>query len=488
MTVNPYLGVGQVATAERFVGRRDLLRLLENSWRGSRPANLSLQGNHRMGKTSVVRRAQELFAVDRPDLLVVYLSVAAYESGADVFRAVVARVRQEAERLNQSGDGAPPDWLAGLNDIELSVHSSTEWLDLKECFEAFFTALHRVGVGVGVILDEFDQAEAFRRVEFQLLRDLVSEKNYSAGLVTLSRRSIKSIELAAVAHSTLDGVMGMRRPVGPFRDDEVAAMLARADDAGVDLTDLRPEIVRRAGNHPYLIELFCHELVETHLTDRLDAGLAWEQVESQFRDQFTRSIANLNADTGERGGDLLYQVLTRTYLTIDSQDIALLRRLGLVRPDGATVALLSPEFAQQVRRMVLTGSLHGWWIDRDLALRAHVRERLTRSWGEGWGAELSRRAGGAAVAAGRWHGGPEGVPLVPADRLDPLDRLDTAEVIDLVLLNWELFEAHLGGDPAAWKERAEAVTQARQAADRGSPLDADLRRRAEHSLDGLPPT
>jgi Cdc6-like AAA superfamily ATPase len=480
VTVNPYHGVGQVADADRFVGRRELLRLLQDCWRGGRPANLSLQGNHRMGKTSLVRRAHELYAADQPDLLVVYLSVAGYEAGADVFRAIASRVQREVKRIEAPSGGTGPDWRSELADIELSIHGCEGWLDLKECLEAFFGTLRRAGIRVAVILDEFDQAEAFRTVEFQFLRDLVSE-NFSVGLIALSRRSIKSIEMAAVAHSTLDGVMGMRRPVGPFDDAEVDEMLARGLAAGVELDKLRDEIVARAGHHPYLVELFCHELVETHRAGGLDLAAAWEQVEPQFHDQFGRSITNLNADTGGHGADVLYQVLTGTHLTVEPQHVALLRRLGLVRLEGATLHLQSLELARYVRRAALAGTIHGWWLDRDLALRRRVRERLTRAWGAGWGERLGSRPGGRG-----WHGAWDGDPLVPADRLDPLDQLDTAEVIELVLTHWPLFEPHLGGEPFDWQERAEIVTSAREAAEHGRPLDAELRRRAELMLSGLP--
>ncbi|WP_247686392.1 ATP-binding protein [Micromonospora sp. C31] len=472
--MNPYVGVGQVARDERFVGRTDLLRLIRESWSAARPANLSLQGNHRMGKTSLARRAQNLFATGSRDLVVVYLSVGTYESGSDVIRAMTRGARQEI--LLALADDLPK-WVAELHDIELSVHDSTEWLDLKEGVETFFGVLHREGIRVAAILDEFDKAEeSFQRVEFQLLRDLVSE-NYSVGMATLSRRSIKSIELAAVAHSTLDGVMGVRRSVGPFTEAELDELLARATAIGVPLDRLRAEIQRLCGNHPYLVELLCRELVETHRLGELDLTAAWEQVEAQFTDQFARSIGNLDADTGERGSDLLYQVLTRTHLTIERHDLLRLRRLGLIRSDGTAVSLFSVEFARHVRREALDGSIRGWWIDRDAALRAQVRQVLVRTWGAGWAEQLPEGR------CGRWYAGLDDSAAGVGDHLDALDRFDAGELADLIVTRWPLFEPELCGDPAAWAARRDLLIIARKAAQSGLILNDGLRRQAQTVLD-----
>ncbi len=302
-----------------------------------------------------------------------------------------------------------------------------------------------------IVLDEFDHAAVvFREVDFQFLKDLVSE-DYSAGLITLSRQSVKSIEMAGVAHSTLDGVMGQRRPVGPFDDAELDQMLNRANAAGIDLAPLRGDIVRQAGHHPYLVELLCHELVETGLAGTVDFAAAWEQVEPQFRDQFARSLANLDRDLGGAGADVLYQVLTRTHLTVEHHHLKLMRDLGLVRSTGTRFELLSQEFAEYARRTALSGAMSGWWLDREQALRRRVWRKL--------------------------RDGRSGAGLV---------ELDSVAVFELVATNWADFADDLPGGLDEWAERLDLLAAARAAGDQGVPLDPFLRYQVTALLEDLP--
>jgi AAA domain len=449
MSVNPYDGVGQFADGDRFVGRLALLELVRRSWQNTRPANLALQGNHRMGKTSLVRRAESLFARAVPDLVAVYLSVSGFESAMDLFRELVTQTRMAADGLRPY---TPPEWRGEqLGDIEMGVQDSAAWPDLKWSVAQFFKALHRNGIRVVIVLDEFDHAAVvFREVDFQFLRDLVSE-DYSAGLITLSRQSVKSIEMSGVGHSTLDGVMGKRRPVGPFEDVELDQMLGRAIAAGIDLAPLRGDIVRHAGHHPYLVELLCHELVETGLAGAVDFAAAWEQAEPQFRDQFARSLANLDRDLGGAGVDMLYQVLTRTHLTVEDHQLKLMRDLGLVRSSGTGLELLSPEFTEYARRTALSGAMSGWWLDREQALRRRVGKKL--------------------------RNGRSGAGLV---------ELDPVAVFELVATNWADFADDLPGGPEEWAERLDLLAAARAAGDRGVPLDPFLRYQVTALLGDLP--
>lgn len=448
MTVNPYDGVGQFADGDRFVGRQVLLEQVRRSWGNTRPANLALQGNHRMGKTSLVHRATSLFARSVPDLVVVTLTVSPNESAMDLFRELVTRTKANATELRP---GTPPEWWAELGDIEMGVQDSTAWPDLKWSVTQFFKVLHRNGIRVVIVLDEFDHAATvFREVDFQFLRDLISE-DYSAGLITLSRQSVKSIEMTGVGHSTLDGVMGQRRSVPPFDDAELDQMLGRAAAAGIDLMPLRSDIVRHAGHHPYLVELLCHELVETGLAGAVDFAAAWEQVEPQFRDQFARSLDNLNRDLGGAGMDVLYQVLTRTHLTVEHHQLKLMRDLGLVRTNGGGLELLSPEFADYTRRTALSGTMSGWWLDRVRALRRQVWRKLRKG-----------RAGAGLV------------------------ELDPVAMFELVATNWADFADVLPGAQEDWRERLDLLAEARAAGNQGVPLDPVMRYQATALFDDLP--
>lgn len=347
---NPYRRAGSVVEGELFIGRERLLRTVESAWRGpGTPTNLRVIGHHRTGKTSLVRRALTTLPRTRPDLIQVWIDVSRQESGMDVFRSVTKAVLAE---LRKAGPAAADGLLGTLLPINTAVQLSAEWHDLEASVTAFFAAMYDAGRHVLLVLDEFDRAEGvFQRLaEFQLLRAIVSDTGCTVGLITISRRDIESIETDAAGGSILGGVVVNKVWVGMFDDTETDLMLARAAPLGIGLAAARPEIVEYTGSHPFLLDVLCRSLVEVHLaTGKLDFGLAYEQVEEIFVDQFGRLLRNVRTDIG-RGTALLRQIATSAGAVNGySLDVSRLRRMGVVRSDAAgRPALFSLEFGRYV--------------------------------------------------------------------------------------------------------------------------------------------
>ena len=343
---NPYRQVGRVAAGERFIGRRDLVRLVQAAWQEpGRPSNVRVLGHHRTGKTSLVLYAMHTSPVDRADLVSVTLNVGSQDCGSDLFRSMTRRV---LEGLNE-WDG--PDRHADLAAIDHAVQASVAWYDLREAVRAFFKAARRAERFVLVVLDEFDRAStAFTRLaEFQLLRDLASDPQFSLGLITISRRPIESIEMDAAGGSILGGVVTMTRYVGMFTDAEADLLLARAAAAGVGLAAVRDQIVERAGLHPFLLELLCNRIVETcQETGRLDVSAAYDLEAPTFEQQFAQLLGNIDADSGGRGLTLLRRVAAGTGSEPPSLDLNRLCLMGVVSRGPGGLALFSAELARHV--------------------------------------------------------------------------------------------------------------------------------------------
>lgn len=348
--VNPYRGVGQVATGDRFVGRSELLRRIRASWYDTgRPGNVSVQGNHRMGKSSVVQQAIHLDQECRKDLVFVSLSLGRFESGPPVFRALVTQIFRAVMKR-------PPTLVERtakrLEGIVSAVNDADDWHDFCESVREFFSALRDADVYVSAVLDEFDKtALAFTRTaEFQFLRDIASEPFASVGLITISRRPINVIEISAVGGSTLAGVLSVHYTVGLFSDIEVDAMLARGTHAGSDLRPLRDAVLDQCGGHPYLIELLCNELTETHLSrGEPDISAAIAMTESQFRAHFDRLVKVADEDTAGLGSEVLGLVSDGADLSDRREEVSRLSRLGLLDQRGDTLRLFSPAFESYFR-------------------------------------------------------------------------------------------------------------------------------------------
>ncbi|HEY5834334.1 glycosyltransferase [Streptomyces sp.] len=332
---NPYWFVGQAVVGEDFVERPELTRRITDMWRGpGRPANLSLFGHHRVGKTSLVDRALSL--ADRDDLGIVRLSMGRQASVFDLFRTLTREVAACFPQVTELAELARP------------VHDTRDWFDLHGGIAEFFKELGRSGLYVLVALDDFDRAPRVlaELSPFQLLRTLASEAAYPVGLLTVSRRPIIEIETDAAGGSRLDGVMTDRAYVGMFTAAEAGRLVDRARRAGVDLSAVLPEITARSGLHPYLLGLLCHRAVEQyHTTGVLDMAAAAAEEAPAFRAHFGRLVDSVQLDTAGQGLTLLRHIAARRPAPADSQDLQQLADMGVVVRNGKDLRLFSAEFA-----------------------------------------------------------------------------------------------------------------------------------------------
>jgi hypothetical protein len=331
---NPYRQAGRVAVGDHFIGRARLVRQVTETWQDAgRPSNLRVVGHHRVGKTSVVRRALDT-SPPRADLVRVWLNVGNQDSDMDLFRSMVRHVLEETD-----GDG--------LAAVAGAIQTATVWYDLREGVRAFFMAVRARGLNVLVVLDEFDRAAtAFTRLApFQLLRDLASEADYSLGLITVSRQNIERIEVDAAGGSILGGVVSNARYVGMFTETEVDLMLSRAATLGVGLASVRDEIVSRTGPHPFLLELLCNRIVEIHdAMGKIDVAGAYLEETPIIEAHFARLLEAVNIDTGGRGAALLRGIAAGSAVDATTADMVRLRLMGVV--SGG--ALFSAEFGRFV--------------------------------------------------------------------------------------------------------------------------------------------
>ncbi|WP_037912359.1 Cdc6/Cdc18 family protein [Actinacidiphila yeochonensis] len=297
---NPYDFVDGLPTGSAFVDRPALLEKVTAVWKvPGRPANLSLFGLSKTGRSSLVARALAGIGPERRrDLAVVWLSVGRQPSVYGLFGAM-------AEQITT----AFPD-LPELAALAAPVRDTRDLLKLPGAIAEFFGAVGERGRHVLVVMDDFDRAPRVlpELSAFQLLRTLASEPDYPVGLLTISRRPLAAIETDAAGGSRLDQVMGERVHVGLFTAAEAGRMVDRARRAGLDLSAVLPELLAWSGLHPYLLGVLCRRLVEQHReTGRLDVAAAAEAEAGEFRSYFSRLVEELDEDIAG-GGDLLRAV------------------------------------------------------------------------------------------------------------------------------------------------------------------------------------
>ncbi|MFF5754798.1 ATP-binding protein [Streptomyces longwoodensis] len=354
---NPYRQVGRVAEGDRFVGRGNLVRLIQNSWQEpGRPSNARVLGYHRTGKTSLVRRALQTSSARRTDLITVWLDVGTHDSGADLFRSMARQAMAEFRERGECRETGP---LNALDAINAAVQQDGDWGDLREAIRDFFKALCRNGYYVLAVLDEFDRASTTFTglADFQLLRNLASDPEFSMGLITISRRDIESIEVDAAGGSILGGVVATRRYVGMFTDEEADLMLARAAGVGIGLAVVREEIIARTGLHPFLLELLCNRIVDNHqATGELDVKASYEYEAPTFDTQFTQLRQNIEADSEGRATALLRRLAVGAAAEPASLELSRLKQMGVVLSSTGSTSLFSREFAHYIQMFAMDRS------------------------------------------------------------------------------------------------------------------------------------
>lgn len=319
---NPYREAGRVAERDHFIGRALLVRQIASTWQVvGRPSNTRVVGHHRVGKTSAVRHALHAMPPDA-SVIPVLLNVGSQDSGVNIYRSMVRRVLQ-----------AVPDDRR-LASVAHAIQGADDWYDLLEGVKTFFASVRDDhGLNVLVVLDDFDRAAvAFDRLaQFQLLRDLASEPEYSIGLITISRHDIEKIEIDATGGSILGGVISTTRFVGMFSDAEVDSMLERSAEVGVSLHSARSEIMEITGPHPFLLESFCKRIIEIYeATGKIDVAEAHSQESSLIETQFATLLRAVNADTDFRAGQLLRDLALGSKSALASPDLPRLRSTGIV--------------------------------------------------------------------------------------------------------------------------------------------------------------
>lgn len=99
---NPFVDYGNIVRGERFIGRRESLRIIENRViRPREPGNLAIIGDYRIGKSSLVYKS----IIERKDelitkkLLPIWINLATYDKAPILFRSLVTRCYDEMEEL-----------------------------------------------------------------------------------------------------------------------------------------------------------------------------------------------------------------------------------------------------------------------------------------------------------------------------------------------------------------------------------------------------
>ncbi len=287
---NPFADYGNVVRGERFIGRRESLRVVENRViRPSESGNLAVIGDHRIGKSSLVYKA----VIERKDELIarrlvpIWVNLATYDQSPMSFRSLVTRCCDTLEDLG---------WLSEpiQRVAERALKDELSWSEGYSQIQRFFEKVRQANVRIVFILDEFDHARHLFKGDisgFQGLRELSYRPEWRVTFVTTSRRTIRDIELQTQAISTFDGIFH-KHYLAMFDDLGMQEYYARLSSAGF-LVDahVRERIDFYCGGHPYLLEMLGYEIVEAlREQQHVEVDQVAQRIQRSFLDQYDRMI------------------------------------------------------------------------------------------------------------------------------------------------------------------------------------------------------
>jgi type I restriction enzyme M protein len=274
---SPYVCGDPVKTdrAEVFVGREELLDQIRRQIMHAGNVVL-LEGNRRAGKSSILWHLEGRAAV--PGWLGVYCSLQGTEGGhvrgvptAEVFRAIAYELARSVRRLN--GTAPLPDGtilddsmkLGIARSIRRGISEESPFVDFRQYVEVILEVLERDGLGLLLMLDEFDKLQEGIDAGItspqvpENIRFLVHTYPRFSAILTGSRRLRRLREeywSALFGLGTRFGVSSLpQEPAGRLVTEPVRNRLAYAADA-VDHT------YNLTAGQPYLLQCLCNRIFD----------------------------------------------------------------------------------------------------------------------------------------------------------------------------------------------------------------------------------
>lgn len=343
--MNPFADVGETVTGERFVGRRDELRLIESRVFGEGGfGSLAIIGLPRIGKTSVVTEALRRSAVrlEQQKALVIGLDVGVFASVEELFTTLVKEILEACRHHGWSNDVIETRASRALDTVPLSFYE----------VRTLCRAVRQAGIRPVVVLDEFDAGRYLfsgMPQSFHWLRELSSNPEFKIALIVLSKRRLQDVARIAGQESDYWANVLMTITLRSFSDDDRTTFFERLRRAGLRIDDITmAEVAAVCGRHPFLLDLFAYHAWEgARIGQALGTDWFRSTMGSAVRDYFQQAVSIL------RDGPMLgkaVQVIAGPQWDVCPDDVHALVEYGVLESaDGNKLRGFSNGFEDYLR-------------------------------------------------------------------------------------------------------------------------------------------
>ncbi len=466
MKVNPFADYGKIVHGDRFVGRKKETRLLRTRTLQSSFGNCAIQGLPRIGKSSL---AWNTFMIDaqsmiRNRVIPIWVEMGSVNSSKDFLDLVFNNLHRQILRCDLIDKST-------LQKLYSNIQSSVRSIVRNEEMKIYLQEIRSRRLKVIFVLDEFDSVRTyFSSSDFQLLREFSYNPYSQVCIVTVSRRSLKEIELTAGSLSnffqTFDEIN-----LGMFSEKDLKSYWTLAERNGLNIgNDIRKRAVALAGHHPFLLDLFNYNIVEglNHSSESLS-----QDVEDKIFLSLVNHYENIIRVLRDEGLDRkLIQVIEGPIYDLTISDVEKLERYDVIYrlPKGVSCSAQEAEYSvfsesfgnylKTVRRQTpiwpllskteikLREVVHAWAVDR-YGQDWVKRYRKTQN-KEDFVKELERRR------SHQQNLFPETYSKSLLDYTYPLDLFSR-----FMCVEWSWFQKILGKSTNDWKNKFELFARVR---------------------------
>ena len=385
---NPFADYGGIVYGKRFIGRQDDLRAIENrTIRPSEPGNLAIVGDSRVGKSSLVHQAvlEQKERLLKNKRIPIWINLGTFDAGIHLFRSLVTDCFDELEDLG---------WLTEpiVNAKNRALQKELSWSAEYSRIQRFFQRIRQAGYRILFILDEFDHARHLFQGDisgFQGLRELSYRPEWRVTFITMSRRTLRDIELQTRAISTFDLIFH-KHYLSMFQGEGMHEFYEKLASIGMHVTDeIRSKFCFYCGGHPYLLDVLGYEAVESYREGKnLDLDEVAHRVEHAFLGHYDHMSAILDED---KSLSRLLQILFGPVIDVRQSDVDELLRYGFVREScSGKYTSFSEHFQAYLRLLEREVDLWPIWKETEIALRNAINAKMKDRYGENWISELEK--------------------------------------------------------------------------------------------------
>jgi hypothetical protein len=451
--MNPFSGFGKVIPHDRLRGRENEMEELVRALTGF-DQNVSLVGQPRVGKSSLALAAVDLLS-EQDKAVTIAITLSSCASPTEFFR----------ELLDAAAEGCIgkrlPLPVAFDRARQMPAHDGYEaYVRCKRGLQQ----LHRDGIRVLIVVDEFDAVLNFdeRRETILRFREIIYQQHlYGASALIVSRRSIPIIEGQIDGVSTLAGVVSHVMFLRPLNRGGFDAVVERCLSDWSVPTDERDRLWSITGGHPFMTEMLLY--------------YAWPQqsIEEGYSKgvfqilQYYSQLRELHIADNLFGA--LIQVSVGPRWSVTPAEIQQLLSYGLIAPD--TCRAFSEHYQEYLMRCAREGATMNLWRETEVALRDFVEGVSIKSLGVAWERKIASIPGKEQIKK----------ILESARQLQQkdtrsfgncsprlLDYLYPMELWDIIVAQWNVFAPMLpvsglqgNAQKGYWRERFELFSKVR---------------------------